>query len=97
MSAFDSFYSSAAWQETRKAFAKSKKYLCERCLARGLIVPGVIVHHKQHINAKNINDPQITLNRDNLQLLCRDCHSEVHRRQKRYTVDNSGRVTSKES
>lgn len=27
----------------------------------------------------NINDPQITLNHDNLELLCNSCHSREHK------------------
>jgi 5-methylcytosine-specific restriction endonuclease McrA len=70
--------------------------LCERCLKKGLIVPGEIVHHKVYISPDNINDPAITLNPDNLELLCRDCHAEEHMdRRKRYKLDNLGRVIIK--
>jgi len=88
------FYKSRAWQDTREAYAKSKGGLCERCLERGLIVPGEIVHHIKPITQSNIDDPQITLNWDNLRLLCRPCHEAMHRgTEKRYTVDELGRVT----
>ena len=33
------FYSSKAWQHTREAYRKSKRNLCEICLAKGLITP----------------------------------------------------------
>lgn len=67
--------------------------LCERCYKEGLIKPAVIVHHKVHITPNNIGEPSITLNFDNLEALCRECHEEVHRRpEKRYTVDAEGRV-----
>lgn len=70
--------------------------LCERCLKKGLIVPGEIVHHKVYISPDNINDPAITLNPNNLELLCRDCHAEEHTdRRKRYKLDNLGRVIIK--
>ncbi|MEO2848988.1 HNH endonuclease, partial [Lacticaseibacillus paracasei] len=36
------------------------------------------VHHKHYITADNINDPSITLNWDNLEYLCFDCHQEEH-------------------
>lgn len=64
------------------------------CRARGLIVPGEIVHHKIHIEPENINNPNIALNWDNLQLLCRQCHGEAHGTAKRYKVDEFGRVTT---
>lgn len=72
------FYSSKIWQECRNEYARRHHYLCERCLSRGLFVPGVIVHHKIELTPENINDASITLNPDNLELLCRDCHAEEH-------------------
>lgn len=88
-----SFYLSKAWQDTRKAYAKSVGGLCERCLEKGLYKAGEIVHHKIHITPDNIHDESITLNWDNLELVCRECHSEEHTRHKRrYKVDEYGRV-----
>ena len=87
------FYSSGAWKHTREAYAKSRKNLCEICLAKGLYKPGEIVHHKVHLTPENINDPTVTLDWNNLQLVCRDCHAEIHdRRQRRYKIDECGRV-----
>ena len=40
--------------------------------------PGEIVHHKTHLTPENIDDPTVTLNEDNLELLCRDCHGVEH-------------------
>ena len=88
----ESFYSSKAWQACRKAYRLSVGGLCERCRAKGLIVPGEIVHHKVHLTPDNIQDTSVTLNWDNLELLCRDCHALVHKPQKRYKVDKQGRV-----
>lgn len=67
------FYRSAAWRRTAKAFMLSRNYICERCGA-----PAVIVHHKTHLNAWNVNDPDIALNPDNLQALCLACHNAEH-------------------
>lgn len=50
------------------------------------------MHHKIPLTPENVTDPDITLNWENLQLLCRDCHAAVHKPQKRYTVDELGRV-----
>ncbi len=62
----------------------------------GLYNPGVIVHHKIHITPDNIEIPEITMNYDNLELLCRDCHAAMHgKHPKRYKVDETGRVTIK--
>lgn len=90
------FYLSPAWISCRAAYAKSVGGLCERCIKKGMYVPGVIVHHKNHITPDNISDPNILLNWDNLELLCRDCHADEHRRvNRRYTVDKWGRVTAR--
>ena len=87
------FYSSGAWKHTREAFRKSKQGLCEICLKKGLLVPGEIVHHVKHVTVDNVDDPNITLNWDNLMLLCRDCHADIHRKYKpRYVFDDDGRV-----
>lgn len=90
------FYLTAPWRHCASAYAKSKGGLCEQCLKRGLIVPGRIVHHKIHLTPNNINDPTVSLNWDNLELLCMDCHAMQHSAKKRYTVDPYGRVTSRE-
>ena len=88
------FYSSKAWQRTREAYKKSVGGLCEICWSKGILKPGEIVHHKTHISPDNINDPEITLSFNNLQLVCRDCHAQIHdRKQRRYKVDDMGRVT----
>ena len=89
----EAFYKSKAWQRCRDAYAKSVGGLCERCLQRGLYVPGEIVHHKIHLTPENISDPNVTLSWDNLELVCRDCHGDEHKKVlKRYTVDEFGRV-----
>lgn len=88
------FYSSEAWNQTRKAYRKSVGGLCEKCLAKGLYVPGVIVHHKIHLTPQNVHIPEIAMDWGNLELVCRECHAEEHgKRKKRYTVDGFGRVT----
>ena len=87
------FYSSKAWQRTRESYAKSKRNLCEVCLAKGIITPAEIVHHKIELTPQNITDPSITLSFDNLQCVCRECHAAAHgARQTRWKVDDFGRV-----
>lgn len=93
-----SFYSSRSWQQCREAYAKSKRYLCEDCLAKGNYSVGEIVHHITELTPENINDPSITLNFDNLKLVCRKCHAEEHGagKNKRYIVADDGRVIARE-
>ena len=86
----EKFYKSPAWKNTSAAYAKSQGYLCELCWAKGSVTPGEIVHHKIHITPDNIDDPSITLNWDNLQLLCRKHHALIHGAQKRFYIDENG-------
>lgn len=72
------FYSSKAWQTCRNEYARDRHYLCENCLRKGIYKVGEIVHHKIEIDPVNINNPEITLNFNNLELLCRDCHAAMH-------------------
>ena len=95
-----SFYKSRVWQDCREAYAKSQGYLCERCQSRGLFNPGTEVHHKIVLTPDNINDSAITTSFENLQLLCWQCHREVHREldkadrdaDQRYIIDANGVV-----
>lgn len=73
-----SFYSSKRWQSCRNEYAKKKHHLCENCLRQGIFKAGEIVHHKIEITPITINQPEIALNHDNLELLCRECHTKVH-------------------
>lgn len=89
------FYKTRAWLKCRDAYIKHVGGLCERCLSRGLIVPGYIVHHKCYLTPENITDPNVTLNWDNLEYLCHDCHNKEHFKEKykkRYTIDQYGKV-----
>lgn len=88
------FYKSKAWQKCRSEYIKSVHYMCEECMKHGIYRPGDIVHHIEAINPTNIYNPEITLNWNNLELLCRDCHAKKHGSSKRYKVDEFGRVTS---
>jgi hypothetical protein len=68
-----SFYKSSGWKRCRDSYYKHCFGLCERCPS-----PGRIVHHKEYITPHNINDPNITLDFNNLELLCQDCHNKEH-------------------
>jgi 5-methylcytosine-specific restriction endonuclease McrA len=67
------FYRSRAWQQCREAYYVSKYGLCEQCGSAGLIV-----HHKIKLTPQNISDITVTLDWNNLQLLCLDCHNREH-------------------
>ena len=69
-----SFYNSKEWEQVRKAVLMRDNYLCTKCGR-----PAEEVHHIKHLSPKNIDDPNITMNMNNLTSLCKDCHFEEHR------------------
>lgn len=73
-----SFYASKRWKSCRKSYISSVYGLCEECQRQGKIKPGLILHHKITLTPDNINDPYITLNFDNLEYLCQECHNIEH-------------------
>ena len=92
------FYSSKAWQDCRNEYAKRARYLCEQCLRRGIYRPGVIVHHVEELTPENIYRPEVALNFENLELLCRECHAEEHTTRskgRRYFFGENGEVIIK--
>lgn len=86
------FYKSRAWRACRESYLKQSKGLCEECLKHGLYTPADTVHHIVHLSPDNINDPSITMNPDNLEAVCRDCHAMLHTSPKRFKVDEYGHV-----
>jgi 5-methylcytosine-specific restriction endonuclease McrA len=69
------FYKSDIWMVAREIKIRSVNGLCERC---GSI--GQEVHHKKRITVENVNDASVSVNPDNLELLCKDCHNKEHKR-----------------
>ena len=89
-----SFYHSPEWKRCQAEYVKQAGGLCERCKKKGIISAGVIVHHRIHLMPDNIHDPEVLTNNKNLMLVCRNCHAELHKGPKRYTVDEFGKITA---
>ena len=68
------FYNSKRWRQARDRYVENKHGICERCGDGKTLM---IVHHKIPITQKNITDDNITLNENNFELLCQDCHNAV--------------------
>lgn len=64
------FYYSNAWRKLSRYIKMIKRGVCEECGLRG-----TEVHHIIPINDANVDDQNISLNPDNLQLLCTSCHN----------------------
>jgi 5-methylcytosine-specific restriction endonuclease McrA len=76
------FYKSKAWLIARNLKTNAIQGKCERCGA-----VGEEVHHQIRLTVDNVNDTSISLNQDNLELLCRDCHNKEHGRFKKKKVE----------
>lgn len=76
--ALHNFYKSKVWLVARTIKINATKGACERC---GAI--GEEVHHKIRLKVENVNDANVSLNQDNLELLCKKCHNKEHDRFKK--------------
>ena len=79
-------------------YRQARFCLCERCLEQGKATTAREVHHKIKLTRENLNNPEVSLNWENLMLLCDACHEEMHpehRRPRRYDVDPDGRCRVK--
>ena len=66
------FYNSTMWQYIRMKALKRDGFTCVYCGARA-----TEVHHIIELNERNVHDPNTSLNLNNLQSLCHDCHTKV--------------------
>lgn len=69
------FYNSKEWKRMRDYMLRKANYCCELC---GEGTRTLNVHHKIHLDESNINDYNISLNEDNLIVLCDKCHRKIH-------------------
>ncbi|MBN2797303.1 MAG: HNH endonuclease [Clostridia bacterium] len=82
------FYKSAAWQVARQIKYQEQDGRCERCKR-----VGEEVHHKIRLTIDNVADTSVSLNQENLELLCKDCHNKEHNRfSKEKEFDNDGNL-----
>lgn len=91
------FYDSMQWRKCRKSFVSERVSidggLCQQCHER----LGYMVHHTIMLTPDNITDPDITLNHDLLEYVCKPCHDReeghfLHRkdRKRRCVFDDDG-------
>ncbi|PKK98689.1 MAG: HNH endonuclease [Tenericutes bacterium HGW-Tenericutes-2] len=85
------FYKSTQWQVVREIKIRAANGKCERCGALGKEV-----HHKIRLTVLNLTNPEISLNQENLELLCNKCHNEEHKRfSKQQQFDEDGNLISR--
>lgn len=70
------FYKSKVWEDCRRGYIAERMLIdggaCEVCKKN----PGYILHHKINLTPDNINNPEITLNWENLSWECKECHDK---------------------
>lgn len=57
-----------------------RNMVCEHCHKRIKKDYQAIGHHKVELTMMNVNDPTVSLNLDNLMLVCHKCHNIIHNR-----------------
>ena len=88
--AIQRFYRSDTWKIARAIKIANACGVCEEC---GAI--GTEVHHIIHLTPKNVTDPSVATNQENLKLLCNECHNKAHGRfegRREYYFDDEGNL-----
>lgn len=73
-------YTSKAWRELRFNLIVKRGPVCQRCSKVVIDTSKLIGHHRIALSPANINDINVTLNQENIELICFDCHNVEHRR-----------------
>lgn len=74
------FLASKTWINFRLALITERGNRCEKCgniVAKSFDLHG---HHKIELTPENVHDKSISLNPDNVILLCHSCHDQEHKR-----------------
>lgn len=95
-----SFYNSKAWKECRASFIAERIAIDGGlCMTCGAVTGnlGYIVHHNNvWLTPENINNPEVSLNHDNLKYDCLTCHNQEKENeeaeQPRYYFGENGEV-----
>lgn len=75
------FYNSSAWRQLRLRLIIENNFLCADCGDSYLNDSTQLVgHHITELTPQNINDVNISLNPDNIKIICRKCHDKAHQR-----------------
>lgn len=79
------FYHTKQWRKFREVvigqeLEEKGEIICSECGKPILERKDLIVHHKQRLSDENVGDASISLNRDNVEFLHRQCHEREHGR-----------------
>lgn len=71
---YTTFYNSTAWKKARKQVLLRDNYMCQHCLAKGVVNDeDLIVHHKIELK----QDWSKRLDMENLEAVCISCHNKI--------------------
>lgn len=76
----DSFYSTDEWKDFRKNIITERGNKCTECDKDILIDKQLHVHHIKELTQENVNDYMISMNPDNVRVVCHECHNKIHER-----------------
>ena len=79
-SILNTFYASDLWINFRLSLIAERGPYCQKC---GRLIANhldIIGHHKIELTPENVHDTMISLNPDNVLLVCHGCHDEIHNR-----------------
>ncbi|MTK74006.1 HNH endonuclease, partial [Turicibacter sanguinis] len=76
----DSFYKSDKWIKFRLAYIGEHNPICADCQKFIIESKGLHLHHIEELTLENVNDANVSLNPDNIVILCHDCHNKRHQR-----------------
>lgn len=79
-SVIKSFYASPAWGRLRLALIAERGPVCQKCGETVSEPRDLIAHHTKELTSENVNDASISLNPENIELICFSCHSKEHHR-----------------
>lgn len=80
-----SFYKSKQWLDFRKVIIEQRTDVdgfvhCADCGKPILKKYDLIIHHKKELSDDNVNDASVSLNPDNVEVVCFRCHNKEHDR-----------------
>jgi len=74
------FYKSRKWEKLVRQIRLERDNICEHCGTPIIKKYDCIAHHRQELTEANVNDYDISLNKDNIALVHFKCHNEIHNR-----------------
>jgi adenylate kinase family enzyme len=74
------FYTSRTWRAFRELVIIENGGVCNRCHKVFTDTSQLEVHHIKHLKGNDYDDYNKTLNKENVEVICHQCHNEEHGR-----------------